>query len=328
MPRLELEEADEAVALVDVAIEETPRQAARARRRANREAARARGETDHPRLVPSLWFGGMHVACHAILWVGVSWIAVVVCVALYAFRMWSITTGYHRYFAHRSYSTSRFFRFVLALTGTMALQKGPLWWASTHRNHHRYSDQVADVHSPVQRGFWWSHVGWILAARNTATDVEGIRDFAKYPELRWVDKYHWIAPTVMGLLLLALGGWLGSAYPALGTSALQMLVWGFVVSTVLLYHGTWSVNSIVHVIGKRRFRTADDSRNNWWVALWTFGEGWHNNHHRYPASARQGFYWWEIDVSHLVLTFLSKVGVVWDVKRPPKSLLEEGRSAS
>ena len=311
-----------------VAVADAPRETARARRRAARAARVAAGISDRPRLFPTLWFGGMHLACLAVLWVGVSWIAVGLCLAFYAFRMWTISSGYHRYFAHRSYSTSRVFRFLIGVSGTLALQKGPLWWASTHRNHHRYSDQPQDVHSPVQRGFWWAHVGWILASKHTATDYKTIRDFARYPELRLVDKFHWVAPTVAGLLLFALGTWLGAAHPSLGTTGPQMLVWGFVISTVLLYHGTWSVNSLVHLLGRRRFSTPDDSRNNMWVALWTFGEGWHNNHHRFPASERQGFYWWEIDLSHTILSLLSRVHLVWDLKRPPKALLLEGRSRS
>jgi stearoyl-CoA desaturase (delta-9 desaturase) len=273
-----------------------------------------------------LYFGGLHLACFAAIWTGVSWTAAAVCVGFYLMRMVAITAGYHRHFAHRSYSTSRAFRFVLGALGTLALQKGPLWWASTHRNHHRNADQADDVHSPRYHGFWWSHFGWVLAARNSETDVARVRDLARYPELRWLDRLHFVLPLAVAGLLFLLGARLAASHPGLGTTGLQMLVWGFGISTVLLYHGTWSVNSVVHMWGRRRFETNDDSRNNVWVALATCGEGWHNNHHRFPASERQGFYRWEIDVTHGVLSALSRLGLVWDLRRPPAALLEEGRT--
>ncbi len=290
-----------------------------------RPAAATSFPSGRPRLIPTLYFGGIHLACLAILWVGFSWTALWVCLAHYALRMFAITAGYHRLFAHRSYTTSRVFRFFLAVLGTLALQKGPLWWASVHRQHHRASDTPEDVHSPVQRGFWWAHVGWILGADHSGTDYERIKDFAKYPELRWLDRLHFIAPFLLGWGLYALGAHWAVTRPELGTNGPQMLVWGVAVSTVLLYHGTWSVNSILHLWGRRRYKTRDASRNNLWVALYTFGEGWHNNHHRFQSSEKQGFFWWQIDVSHMVLWLFSRVGLVWDLKRPPRSILEEGR---
>lgn len=256
----------------------------------------------------------MHVACAAVFFVGVSVEAVLLCVGLYVVRMFALTAGYHRYFAHRAFKTSRFFQFVLAVVGTTAVQKGPLWWAAHHRQHHKYTDQEGDIHSPVTDGFWWSHIGWVISTKYDPTDFKGIKDFARYPELRWINKYHLIPAIALAVVCFLLGGW-------------QWLVWGFVVSTVLLYHGTFSVNSLAHMWGTRRYATGDDSRNNFLIALWTGGEGWHNNHHHYMASVKQGFYWWEVDFSYYALRMMSWVRLVWDLRLPPKQLLS-GASAS
>lgn len=256
----------------------------------------------------------MHVACAAVFFVGVSVEAVLLCVVLYMVRMFGLTAGYHRYFAHRAFKTSRFFQFVLAVVGTTAVQKGPLWWAAHHRQHHKYTDQEGDIHSPVTDGFWWSHIGWVISNKYDPTDFKGIKDFARYPELRWINKYHLIPAIALAVVCFLLGGW-------------QWLVWGFVISTVLLYHGTFSVNSLAHMWGSRRYATGDDSRNNFLIALWTGGEGWHNNHHHYMASVKQGFYWWEIDFSYYALKMMSWVRLVWDLRVPPKQLLS-GASAS
>jgi stearoyl-CoA desaturase (delta-9 desaturase) len=218
-------------------------------------------------------------------------------------RMFGITAGYHRYFAHRSYKTTRLFRFALAWIGCCALQKGPLWWAAHHRHHHQHSDQPEDIHSPEQRGLWWAHLGWVLSDQYNTTDFDAVKDFADCAELRWLNQYS----TVPGILLAA---------GCLLTAGLQGLVWGFFVSTVLLYHGTFAINSLCHVFGKVRYKTRDTSRNSMILALITLGEGWHNNHHFYATSARMGFFWWEIDLSYYVLRFLSLMGVVWDLKKP------------
>jgi stearoyl-CoA desaturase (Delta-9 desaturase) len=279
-------------------------------------------ELDRPRLGTCLWFALLHVACFAAIWTGVSWTAAIACAVLYAARMFALTAGYHRHFAHRSYETSRVFRFLLGMLGTTAIQKGPLWWAATHRAHHRWSDHPGDPHSPVERGFWWAHVGWILGDRHAGADLADVRDIAKYPELRWLDRWHLAPPIAVIVLLYVLGEGLGAAWH---TSGLQLVVWGMVISTVLLYHGVWTVNSLVHIWGTRRYATTDNSRNNGLVALWTFGEGWHNNHHRFPASEQQGFRWWQIDISHLGLRTLSLVGLVWGIKKPPRAILEEAR---
>jgi stearoyl-CoA desaturase (delta-9 desaturase) len=256
----------------------------------------------------------MHITCLAVFWVGFSWPALLLCVGLYAVRMFGLTAGFHRYFSHRAYKTSRFFQFILALLGTMAVQKGPLWWAAHHRRHHKYTDQEGDIHSPVKDGFWWSHIGWVVSTKYDPTDWNAIKDFSKYPELRWLNKWH-IVPGVVLAVLCFFGG----VY--FGASGWQWLVWGFFISTVLLYHGTFTVNSLAHMWGSRRYETTDDSRNNFWIALWTGGEGWHNNHHHYMASVKQGFYWWEIDFSYYALRIMSWFKLVWDLRLPPEHLL-------
>jgi stearoyl-CoA desaturase (Delta-9 desaturase) len=270
----------------------------------------------------SVPFLGMHAACLAVAWVGASWTAAAACAVLYSVRVFAITAGLHRYLAHRTYKTSRWFQFLMALTATASTQKGPLWWAANHRHHHANSDTQEDVHSP-RKGFWWSHVGWFLCGRFTETEYRLIPDLLVFPELRLLNDYHVIPPILLAATTYGLGAWLAAAAPALHTSGSQMLVWGFFVSTVFLYHGTFMVNSLAHVFGRRRFDTRDDSRNSLLIALVTFGEGWHNNHHYAPSSERQGFFWWEVDLTHYMLTILSWMGVVWDLNRPPKSAYEE-----
>jgi stearoyl-CoA desaturase (delta-9 desaturase) len=261
----------------------------------------------------------MHLACLLAFWTGVSAASVAVCLALYVVRMFAITAGFHRLFSHRSYRAGRLFQFLLAFAGTAAYQKGPLWWAAHHRRHHLHVDTREDLHSPVVRSVWQSHVGWFLSRESRATDRRLIPNLLKYRELRWLDKYYVLPPLMLAAATYLLGLFLGRHYPGSGASGWQMLIWGFFVSTVLLYHGTFTVNSVAHLFGSRRFETADNSRNNFLVALITLGEGWHNNHHHYPASERQGLYWWEIDVSHYALRALAAAGVVRDLKKPPPS---------
>jgi stearoyl-CoA desaturase (delta-9 desaturase) len=272
---------------------------------------------DWARIVP---FVGMHAACLAVIWVGTSPVAVGTALALYLLRMFAITGFYHRYFSHRSFKTSRPAQFAFALLGASAVQRGPIWWAAHHRHHHAHSDKPGDVHSPLQRGFLWSHMGWFLSRRHFAPDLARVRDLLRYPELRWLDRFDILVPATLAVALLALGSYLGRTAPALGTSGPQMLVWGFFVSTVACYHGTYTINSLCHVWGRRRFDTGDQSRNNFLLAIVTLGEGWHNNHHRYPMSTRQGFYWWEIDITYYLLRLLAAVGVVWDLKPVPAEL--------
>jgi len=225
--------------------------------------------------------------------------------------MFFITGAYHRYFAHRTYKMGRVMQFLMALGGTMAVQKGVLWWAAHHRKHHKLSDQAGDVHSPKD-GLGWSHVGWILSHQHDETEWKWIRDFAKYPELVWLNRHFLVPPVVLAVTLFLLGGW-------------SMLCCGFFLSTALLYHGTFTINSLAHVWGRRRYVTRDTSRNNFPLALLTLGEGWHNNHHYYQSSTNQGFFWWEIDISYYVIRMLSWVGLTWDLRTPPQHVLDGNR---
>ena len=277
---------------------------------------------DWLRAVP---FIGMHLACVAVLWVGVSPIALIVALAPYAVRMFAITGFYHRYFSHRTFRTSRVLQFVFALIGASSVQRGPLWWAAHHRNHHRHADTVADPHSPRVHGFWWSHAGWFLTRGGFRTDWSRIPDLARYPELRWLDRYDTVVPVLLAAALFGVGALLERVAPHLGTSGPQLLVWGFFVSTVVLFHATVTINSLAHRFGRRRFDTRDDSRNNLWLALLTFGEGWHNNHHFFPGTARQGFRWWEIDLTWYGLRAMALLGLVRDLKPVPAWVLAKAR---
>jgi stearoyl-CoA desaturase (delta-9 desaturase) len=257
-------------------------------------------------LVSSIPFALVHVAALAgALFVPFSWKLFALAVALYYGRMAATTIGYHRYFSHRSFKTSRAWQFVLAFLAETSAQKGVLWWAAHHREHHRYSDLPGDPHSP-KLGFWESHVLWIL--RDGSAETREIKDFSKYPELRWLNTYHLVPPVLLAVALVLLGG-------------LPALVWGFFVSTVALWHGTFLVNSVNHLWGSRRYETTDTSRNNGLLALLTMGEGWHNNHHHYMASANQGFFWWEVDPSYYLIRAMQAAGLVWDVRTPPASHL-------
>ncbi len=269
------------------------------------------------RIVP---FIGLHVACVGVFFVGVSWFALAVAAFLYAIRMFAITGFYHRYFSHKAFKTSRVMQFVFGVIGASSVQRGPLWWAAHHRHHHRHSDQPGDLHSPVQHSFWRSHMGWFLTPRAFGTDDAVIPDLARYPELKFLDRFDIFVPVALAVVLFVLGGVLEEHVPSLGTSAGQLLFWGFFVSTVVLFHATVTINSLAHVWGKRRYQTRDDSRNNVWLALITFGEGWHNNHHHYPGSARQGFFWWEIDLTYYALKAMSWLGLIWDLKPVPERI--------
>jgi len=251
------------------------------------------------------FWGAQITAVVGVIVSGWSWKGFGLALALYAVRMFGLTAGYHRYFSHRSYRTSRPVQFLLALLGTTATQKGVLWWAAHHRAHHKYSDSPRDVHSVRQKGFFWAHVGWILVKRYVPTDWNRIKDFARYPELRWLNTWNLLPPIALATGLFLVGGW-------------WALLWGFFVSNTLLWHGTFCVNSLAHVFGRRRYQTDDDSRNSFLIAIFTLGEGWHNNHHHYQRSERQGFYWWELDITHLVLRVLAALRIVRDLHEPPK----------
>lgn len=265
----------------------------------------------------------IHIGCLLIFWAGFSWTALITCFILWFVRMFGITAGYHRYFSHRTYKTSRWFQFILAVLGNSSAQLDPLWWAAHHRYHHRHTDTEQDIHSPVISGFWWSHMGWIFCPKYSKTNEQSIRDFAQYPELQYLNRFPLIVPILLAIAVTAMGIVLQHYIPEMRTTGLQMLVWGFFLSTLLLYHTTFTINSLAHVFGTRRFDTVDSSRNNLLLALITLGEGWHNNHHYYPASERQGFYWWEIDISHYILKLLSWLGIVWELRTPPRKIYDE-----
>lgn len=264
---------------------------------------------DPVRVLP---FIAIHAGCLLVPWVGVSAGAVGVAVALYALRMFAITAFYHRYFSHQAFRTGRVMQFAFALLGASAAQRGPLWWASHHRHHHVHADEPADSHSALRHGFVWSHLGWFMARENFAVREDLVRSLARYPELRFLDRWDALVPLLLIAALWAVGG-------------AQWVVWGFCVSTVALYHATFSINSLAHRWGSRRYATRDASRNNWWLALLTFGEGWHNNHHHYPAAARQGFFWWELDLTWWGLRALAALGLVRDLKAVPAAVREGTR---
>ena len=222
-------------------------------------------------------------------------------VGSYYLRMFGVTAGYHRYFSHRSFKLNRFWQFCMAFLAQTSGQKGALWWAAHHRDHHLYSDRKEDLHSPVHEGFWWSHLGWILSDEYDNYDSKRIADLNKYPELRLLNRFHLVPPILYAFAIFMIGG-----YPA--------LVWGFFAATVALYHGTFLINSLTHIWGTRRFPTPDESRNNFVLAIVTMGEGWHNNHHYFMSSTRQGIRWWEIDMTYYLLKMASWVGIARDLR--------------
>jgi len=270
-------------------------------------------------------FALVHLVGVLAIFTGISWAAVGMCLFMYYARMFAITGAYHRYFSHRTYKTSRFFQFVLAWWGASCAQQGPLWWAAHHRHHHKFSDTEQDIHSAKLRGLWWSHVGWIICKRYAKTNEEAVKDLTKYPELMWIDKNHGVAPFILAVLIFFFGVLLEHVAPGLHTNGMQMLAWGFFTSTTILYHGTFCINSLAHLIGKKRFETGEESKNSLILSIITMGEGWHNNHHRYPYSERQGIYWYEIDMSHYVLRIFSWFGLVWDIKLHPEEIYAEAR---
>jgi stearoyl-CoA desaturase (delta-9 desaturase) len=275
---------------------------------------------DWPRIIP---FVLMHAVCLAVIWVGVSPVALIVATTLYFVRMFAITGFYHRYFSHRSFKTSRAGQFIFGVLGASAVQRGPVWWAAHHRHHHAHSDRKPDVHSPIQHGFVRSHMGWFLSKKGFVPELKQVRDLLQFPELRWLDRFDILVPVALAFLVFLLGGLLHRFAPQLHTSAWQLLVWGFFISTVACYHCTYTINSLSHIFGWQRYRTGDSSRNNWLLALITLGEGWHNNHHHYPSAVRQGFYWWEIDVTYYGLKLLAWLGIIWDLKTIPVSVRDD-----
>jgi len=281
-------------------------------------------KVDWVRVIP---FVILHAGCLGVIWVGWSPAAVAAAVLFYFLRMFAVTGIYHRYFSHKTYTTSRPGQFLLALWGGTTVQRGPLWWAYHHRHHHQHSDEPEDAHSPHVHGFWWSHIGWITSRKNFPTDYSKVRDLTRFPELVWLNRFDTVVPILTGFGVWGLG-WLLEIYaPGLGTNRWQMLIWGFFISTTVLFHGTSCINSMAHLMGRRRFQTGDDSRNSFILALITLGEGWHNNHHRYMSSTRNGFYWWEIDPTFYGLKALERTGLIWGLKPVPQSVLDEGAQA-
>jgi len=264
--------------------------------------------------VENLPFILFHLSPVFVFFVPFEWELVWLAVGLYFVRMFFITGIYHRYFSHRGYEVrNRFIQFVMGFLGTTCVQQGPLWWAEHHRHHHRYSEKEEDLHSPIQYGFWQSHMFWFLTMyQNPHYSRNEMNDFAKYTELKWLDRYYVVGAVALGVALFAIGG-------------APWLVWGLSVSTVFLWHGTWTINSLTHVYGKKRFETGDESRNNWLLAIITLGEGWHNNHHAYQGGAKAGFYWHEFDPTYYLLWIFQKLGIVTRMGKPPERVLELGR---
>jgi stearoyl-CoA desaturase (Delta-9 desaturase) len=271
-----------------------------------------RSGTQWSTLIPFIF---MHLVCLTAIWTGVTAEALVTAVVLYVLRVFGITGGFHRYFAHRTYKTGRVFQFILAFLGMASLQSGVLWWAAKHREHHRDSDTPADAHSPRHHGFWGAHWGWIFDRSRSYADYARMHDFTVYPEIVWLDRNRFLPGGLIALVCLA-------------TMGLPGLVVGFVWSTVAVYHATFMINSLAHVFGKQRYLTGDDSRNNWLLAIIAMGEGWHNNHHYYPGAARNGFFWWEVDLTYYILKGLEKLGIVWDLRQPPQSILAGEKAPS
>lgn len=265
----------------------------------------------------------INLSCFLVFFVRFSWIAVATALFLYFFRLFTIGAFYHRYFSHKTFKTNRFWQFIFAALAGTSVQRGPLWWASHHRHHHMVSDQPEDAHSPVQHGFWWSHVGWFLTKKYYHYNPELVKDFRRFPEIVFLDRYDILMPALLFLSLFVAGLLLQTYAPELNTGIGEMLVWGFSISLIALFNTTVIINSLCHIYGTRRYQTDDNSKNNLLFALLTLGEGWHNNHHHYSASARQGFMWWEIDITYYLIKLMELLGIVWDVKPVPRLVLEK-----
>ncbi|MFL2980467.1 MAG: acyl-CoA desaturase [Methylophilaceae bacterium] len=282
-------------------------------------------EIDWARVIPYII---IHLSVISIFFVDFSLTAFWVFIGMYAIRMFAITGFYHRYFSHKTFKTSRLMQFIFAIIGASAVQRGPIWWAAHHREHHMHSDTIYDKHSPKAHSFFWSHTGWFLTKANFITHTRLVKELSRYPELRLIDRFDIIIPILTCLGLFYVGEYLNIAYPALETNGLQLLSWGFILSTILLYHSTFLVNSVAHLWGKKRYNTKDSSRNNFIVAILTFGEGWHNNHHHFPGSASQGFYWWEIDITYYLLKLLNTFGIIWDIRTVSSNIRESNKIKS
>ncbi|HEY3826486.1 MAG TPA: fatty acid desaturase [Bryobacteraceae bacterium] len=250
-------------------------------------------------------FGLLHVGALAALFM-FSWRNFLAAVFIYWIATGlGISMGYHRLHTHRGYKCPLWLEYFFAVCGTLSLEGGPIFWVAVHRIHHQKSDQSGDPHSPRHGGFFWSHVGWIMFGEGNHSNTRMLSkyapDLAKHRFYVWLNNWHWLPLAVLGVILLAIGGW-------------PLMLWGVCVRTVFGLHATWLVNSATHMWGARRFATRDDSRNNWWVAAITFGEGWHNNHHAHPTSIRHGLAWYEIDHSWILVNILKRLGLAYDLK--------------
>lgn len=272
-----------------------------------------------PELLHRMDYVLLHLSPLLIIVTGATVFDWILCGILYFVRMFFVCSGYHRYFSHATFKTSRAFQLVLAFMAQTTMQKGVLWWAANHRTHHKYTDKPQDPHSPKIYGFWYAHMGWFLSKDYLKTDFSIIKDFSKFPELRWLNRNHVIPALILMLAVYLLGGLVNANgdISMLLTAGLSTLIVGFFLSTILVYHGTYSINSLMHIIGRPRYESNDESKNSFWLALVTLGEGWHNNHHYFQSSVRQGFYWWEIDVTYYLLKILSWFGIVWDLRPVP-----------
>jgi stearoyl-CoA desaturase (delta-9 desaturase) len=273
---------------------------------------------DWPRAIPFIL---LHLSCLLVFYVGFSYVACITAFILYVLRLFFIGAFYHRYFSHKTYLTSRGKQFIFALLGGSCAQRGPLWWAAQHRQHHLVADQPLDMHSPVQHGFWWSHMGWFLSKKHYTYNPARVKDLMAYPELVFLDRYDVLMPAVLFFMLAMVGIALEYYAPHLATGPGKMLVWGFSISTTLLFHTTVTINSLSHLMGRKPYPTRDNSGNHWFLALLTLGEGWHNNHHYYPVAARQGFVWWELDITYYLLVLMEKLGLIWNLNKVPKAVL-------
>jgi stearoyl-CoA desaturase (delta-9 desaturase) len=261
-------------------------------------------------------FWAVQVSAVLIFFVPFAWGLLALWAVSHFSRAVGLTLAFHRYFAHRAFQMNRAARFFWTFVGTAAMQKGPLWWAGHHVNHHRFADRDGDPHSPMVSGVYYAHIGWFLNdARHDRLEATNpvVRDFSAAPEIAFLDRYFFVPPLLLATTMYLVGG-------------LSWLVWGFCLPTMTLAHATFAINTVNHMFGSRRFDTIDESRNNPLTALFAAGEGWHNNHHRYQRAARNGFYWWEIDLTWYAIRAMAVCGLAWDLQPVPDRIYAEARA--
>lgn len=273
----------------------------------------------------AVFMGIFHLGAFAALFF-FSWTNLIIAAVLYLLAVdCGIGMGYHRLLVHRGYQVPKAVEYFLTVCGTLALEGGPIAWVATHRIHHRHSDQPGDPHTP-REGTWWAHMGWIITGRALNTQTEALAHYA--PDLArdrvqvWLSKYHWVPLLILGIGLFAAGTLAGGLRGGIG-----LFLWAIFLRVTIGLHATWLVNSATHLHGARRFRTQDDSRNNWWVALLTGGEGWHNNHHANPVSARHGLAWYEFDPNYYGILLLKKLGLAKHVRTAKFARRNRSRTA-